>query len=465
MIRSIRVKFVTIFSVLILLPLLIVGIVFTNLYKSQIEYKAVDDQKNYLLSIKNHIERRAENETFDIVETRIKSVKYTLIVVTDKCYPINLINPQITLNKIDYNKIIESDKGIITLEGKRYFSSWLHIPSLNLDLISLLPYRNVATEIIPIQLITAIVIIIALILAVFAGLYISKNIVSKIESVNKHVFRIASGDYSKESSKNSHDEFETLNSSLNVLADNFLIKIRELEHLNSELDSVIELRTLIINLLSKKSTNPITYLYNTSFDMLQQNWENPDFKLLYNSSRDLKSLNENMMALLKLDEGLKPENNMDINLVELTRLIILNFEVYSHDKNIELVDEFSPIEKVNSDNELLKIILSNLIGNAIKFSEMNSNIYIKTYMDSKNIYWEMIDSGPGFSKDDLKDIFKKFKILSAKPTGGEDTVGLGLYLVKKLCDQLNITITAPTNSISGGAVFKISFPRREPNLY
>jgi len=93
-----------------------------------------------------------------------------------------------------------------------------------------------------------------------------------------------------------------------------------------------------------------------------------------------------------------------------------------------------------SDADQLAVIFSNLISNAIKFSPPHKHIYLNAFGNEDSVLIEIKDEGPGFSDEDKSKMFNKFARLSAKPTGNEHSTGLGLSIVKKLCEILNAEI-------------------------
>jgi PAS domain S-box-containing protein len=78
----------------------------------------------------------------------------------------------------------------------------------------------------------------------------------------------------------------------------------------------------------------------------------------------------------------------------------------------------------------------NLISNAIKFSERGSGITLGISKFGQKVRILVEDCGPGISTEDEEKMFKKFQQLSAKPTEGEETVGLGLSIVKKYTEMM-----------------------------
>ena len=112
---------------------------------------------------------------------------------------------------------------------------------------------------------------------------------------------------------------------------------------------------------------------------------------------------------------------------------------------------------MNTDKSYLSRILDNLISNAIKFSPHGTSMKVEASLENGGIRFSVRDQGPGFSEADKKDLFKKFKKLSARPTGGESSNGLGLAIVKILVDRLGGKIQL--NSAQGqGSEFIITIP-------
>ena len=71
------------------------------------------------------------------------------------------------------------------------------------------------------------------------------------------------------------------------------------------------------------------------------------------------------------------------------------------------------------------------------------------------------DEGPGISAEDQQKMFRKFQRLSARPTGGEHSSGLGLSIVKKLVEQMQGEIVLESTE-GQGSTFTVYFPRYTP---
>ncbi|MCP9291744.1 sensor histidine kinase [Gracilimonas sediminicola] len=123
-------------------------------------------------------------------------------------------------------------------------------------------------------------------------------------------------------------------------------------------------------------------------------------------------------------------------------------------KTILRIDDNLPL--VVADQEALSRVLENLINNAYKFSHPDSSVTIKVEHLSaeQKVRISIGDEGPGFTEEDRKNMYNKFSKLSASPTGGEKTTGLGLYIVQKLVHRMDGRIELESEPGSG-SVFSI----------
>ena len=102
-------------------------------------------------------------------------------------------------------------------------------------------------------------------------------------------------------------------------------------------------------------------------------------------------------------------------------------------------------------------VFDNLISNALKFSYPGTSINISVAESKQQVAIAIADQGPGFTQQDMKKLFGKFQRLSAKPTAGEPSTGLGLSIVKKYVKLLKGTIKCDSE-MGKGAVFTIYLP-------
>ena len=107
------------------------------------------------------------------------------------------------------------------------------------------------------------------------------------------------------------------------------------------------------------------------------------------------------------------------------------------------------------DPERIREAIDNLVSNAVKYSQIGGTIRVEAFPDGDGNIVKVTDSGPGFMPEDMSRLFGRFQRLSAKPTGGETSTGLGLSIVKKIVDLHDGSI-AVTQGETGGASISIS---------
>jgi len=106
-------------------------------------------------------------------------------------------------------------------------------------------------------------------------------------------------------------------------------------------------------------------------------------------------------------------------------------------------------------------VLENLVSNAVKYSPPGKNIFVRLKQQPSVARMEVQDEGPGLSAEDQKKLFGKFARLSAKPTGGEHSTGLGLSIVKKMVEAMNGKVWCESE-LGRGATFIVEFPAAIP---
>jgi signal transduction histidine kinase len=113
---------------------------------------------------------------------------------------------------------------------------------------------------------------------------------------------------------------------------------------------------------------------------------------------------------------------------------------------------------VEGDEDWLRQVLENLLGNAIKYSPEKRSIWLAVRKDQGNVRLEIKDEGPGLTDEDKARLFGRFQRLSARPTGGESSTGLGLSIVKQLVERHGGRVFAESEGRGHGTTFVAELP-------
>src|SRR5580692_5698609 len=129
------------------------------------------------------------------------------------------------------------------------------------------------------------------------------------------------------------------------------------------------------------------------------------------------------------------------------------FEDRVRHKQLEIQTEF-PDESLIAlaDAHAMDQIFSNLLSNAVKFSPSGKKIYVTVRRNGFLAEFSIRDEGPGFTEPDKARMFRRYGRLSARPTGGETSTGLGLSIVRKLVLMMNGELTCESSPGRGASV-------------
>jgi signal transduction histidine kinase len=110
------------------------------------------------------------------------------------------------------------------------------------------------------------------------------------------------------------------------------------------------------------------------------------------------------------------------------------------------------------DPDRLREAVDNLVSNAIKYSPVGGNIELTMSLADESILIRVADEGAGLSEEDISRLFGRFQRLSARPTGGESSTGLGLSIVKRIIELHGGSVGAQSPGPGRGATFTIRLP-------
>jgi signal transduction histidine kinase/CheY-like chemotaxis protein len=112
------------------------------------------------------------------------------------------------------------------------------------------------------------------------------------------------------------------------------------------------------------------------------------------------------------------------------------------------------------DADRIREAIDNLVSNAVKYSPIGGAIDLLVAQERGGIIIQIRDQGAGLSPEDISRLFGRFQRLSAKPTAGETSTGLGLSIVKRIVDLHGGQVTVESAGPGQGATFKMSLPVR-----
>lgn len=229
--------------------------------------------------------------------------------------------------------------------------------------------------------------------------------------------------------------------------------VYDLNRMAKELSNNETLRTDFISNVSHELKTPLAVLQNYGV-LLEQPDLSEEKRIEYAKSiiRVTKHLSELITNILKLNK-LENQNIYPVlkrcNLSEMLCECLVDFENEWESKNIEIENDIAEDVFINTDAELLMIVWSNLISNAIKFTPQGGKIEVGLKSDGMYVEVTVSDNGCGMNERTIKRIFDKF--YQADGSHATKGNGLGLALVKRVIDLLNGEIFVESAPNEGSA--------------
>lgn len=236
----------------------------------------------------------------------------------------------------------------------------------------------------------------------------------------------------------------------------------DLDEKNAALDGLNREKDMLMQIVAHDLKSPLNSVMGLS-DMLRGVGELNEVQGEVLDKMDMVSkrgieLIHNLLDLSAVEDGKMEAKPVELDLSTILQKVVGDFKVKASQKDIQLHLEISPDSvPVLTDPFHYERIVSNLVSNAIKYSPKGKNVWIALQVKSKRLETLVRDEGPGISADDRKKMFGKFQRLSARPTDGESSNGLGLSIVKSFAEQIGGEVKV--NSKPGeGAEFVLSIP-------
>ena len=239
-------------------------------------------------------------------------------------------------------------------------------------------------------------------------------------------------------------------------------KSQELEVKNKRLVELNQEKNSLVSIVAHDLRSPLAAIMSAlELIKLQPDLTDAEIENLLSSIEDfvhkqLEMINR-ILDMEAVESGEYSFKKQKIDLNGFIKQVVDDMKPVSEKKNIKIrpVPTFKT-NFIEADPSYLGQIIENLINNAIKFSPENSNIYLLLEEGKGSVRIGVKDEGPGISQSDQKKLFNKFQKLSAKPTGGESSTGLGLSIVKRFAEAMNGRVWCESN-LGEGATFWVEF--------
>jgi two-component system sensor histidine kinase BaeS len=299
----------------------------------------------------------------------------------------------------------------------------------------------------------------ALAISLFVGVFAARRLTAPLARLRRASSRFAQGELEERSPRFGIVEVDELAQQFNVMADRLSESVRLLQ---ADRD---RLREFVAD-VSHELRTPIAAL--RTFTELQRDGDVDPVQRREFLDRSTEQINRlewmstNLLDLSRIDAGIYPLDVRWGDLRDPVRSAVEAHAEQAEQRGVSLAFEVptSPL-MLRVDRERIVQLLSNLIGNALKFTPRGGEVVVTAVDDGADAVIQVADSGPGIPQDELPHVFERFfrgtNVGEARASGS----GLGLAIARGIVEMHGGAIGV-ASAPGEGAVFTVRLPNREP---
>lgn len=297
------------------------------------------------------------------------------------------------------------------------------------------------------------VLMLVLILGSLCILVATRYLVEPVKALTNATKRLAKGDYGVKIKVNRSDEIGELTKSFVEMTG----ELKQLEHMRQD----------FVSSVSHEIQTPLTSISGfakalQNEDLVIAEERNEYLQIIIEESERLSRLSDNLLKLASLDSEHHPLEPTVFHLDEQIRTIVVTCEPQWSAKGLVIDLELPQAVRITGDEDQLKQVWLNLLGNSIKFTPEGGTIRITIEHSSTEITVTLSDNGIGLSPEEFRAVFQRFYKVDKSRNGSNSGSGLGLAIVKKIVSLHEGSITVD-GAVGKGTTFMVRLPVTPPD--
>lgn len=240
---------------------------------------------------------------------------------------------------------------------------------------------------------------------------------------------------------------------------------KSLEEKNQTLEKTVAEKNHLLGIAAHDMRNPIGMIQNFAQILMTEsigalNEDQTEFvNRIHQSAVFMAGLLEDLLDLSSIESGTMNLRKEEFRFGDLMKDILLANYIHAQEKNISLevnCDDCNEL-RLTADKRKFHQVFHNLIDNAIKYSPENTTVNIVANKSEKHFDFSVKDHGVGIPEEDLASLSQPFFRARNKPTGGEKSTGLGLYITNRIIEAHGGTLKVDSQN-GKGSVFTVEIP-------
>jgi signal transduction histidine kinase len=349
------------------------------------------------------------------------------------------------------------------IQGREVLSAHALVPALGWIVFVDLPVDEAYAPLYASIQRSAALLVAALVLATFAGLYLARRMVVPIQALRDGAARIGSGDLTQRIAIKTGDELEALGNQFNSMAaelqDSYATLERKVKERTHQLEMANLAKSRFLAAASHDLRQPLHALGLFVAQLRSPKQSTERERIIEQIEASVTAMNELFSELLdisKLDAGVLPVSTSDFPVARVLKRIETTFFGASMEKGLSL--RIMPTTAwVRSDAILVERVLLNLVSNAVRYTS-HGGVLVGCRRRGGDLHIEIYDTGPGIPEDQRQKIFDEFYRFGSPDRDGRAGLGLGLAIVERLSRLLKLSIQV-TSTVGRGSRFTVVVPR------
>lgn len=240
---------------------------------------------------------------------------------------------------------------------------------------------------------------------------------------------------------------------------------RELQKRALQLERLNEEKNHFLAMAAHDLRNPLTLI--SGYSELMKQGERPEEDLIildeiHRSSRFMMRLIDDLLDISKIEAGKYDLQLVSTDIGVLVRESLERLRIAAKQKGLKI--EFEIIgapARVEVDPLKIEQILSNLVLNAVKYSNSGSIVRVTVSARPAEVEIAVADQGKGIPAEELEHVFQPFQRFASSGTAGEKSTGVGLMIIKRLVEMHGGRVWAES-IVDRGSTFHVTLPTSQP---
>ncbi|MBX7153175.1 sensor histidine kinase [bacterium] len=298
-----------------------------------------------------------------------------------------------------------------------------------LKILALIPYNEITNHVVDVG-------------TVLEMMLLSLGLADRINTMREELTRTALEKEHLEREKE-NEKLRLIEEQKNELAKQVAERTSDLTKKNEELAKLNESKNEYLGFVAHDLRSPLSIILGYS-DLLIEDFKSgrfqsesavTDLSTVSKVARQMSEFIKQVLDISAIESGKVRLNLQETRIADIVKQAELLQRRMAEQKNIRLIiDPLDNLPPIYSDHQKICAVIDNLLSNAIKYTYPGGSVHVFGESKEQEIWIHIEDTGQGLSKDDMQKVFTTFRQLSARPTGGESSTGLGLAIAKKIIE-------------------------------